>query len=124
MRSAIIHRGCARRLDFQERGKPSTYASCNSGCHLSTSHGISTSIARSQAAPPPATTAGPTKNLRELVLEVLQREGALRVEGVPLALVSEQVKGSTASEVRAVLEELVTDGEAFNTIDDLHFSPI
>jgi len=74
--------------------------------------------------PTPATNAVPTKSLRETVLEVLKREGESRAEGVPLAVVSEQVKGSIASEVQAMLVELVNDGEAFNTIDDLHFSPL
>jgi len=74
--------------------------------------------------PTPATNAVPTKNLRDTVLEVLKREGESRAEGVPLAVVSEQVKGSSASEVQAMLVELVNDGEAFNTIDDLHFSPL
>jgi hypothetical protein len=74
--------------------------------------------------PAPTTTAAPTKNLREAVLEVLQKEGESRAEGVPLAVVSEQVKGSTASEVKAMLQELVADGDAFNTIDDEHFSSV
>jgi hypothetical protein len=74
--------------------------------------------------PTPATNAAPTKSLREIVLEVLKREGESKAEGVPLAVVSEQVKGSTASEVQKMLEALVEDGEAYNTIDDLHFSPI
>jgi len=74
--------------------------------------------------PAPTSEASPTggvKNLKASVLEVLQREGETRAEGVPLPVVCEQLKGSTASEVRAVLEEMVAEGEAFNTIDDAHF---
>jgi len=67
---------------------------------------------------------GGAKSLKVSVMEVLQRESEARAEGVPLRLVCEQISGSTASEVKIVLEELVAEGEAFNTIDDEHFQSL
>jgi len=68
--------------------------------------------------------AAPAANLREKVLEVLRAEGESRPEGVPLAVLLERLKSSPAAGVREALQKLVTDGEAFTTIDDDHFSPI
>jgi len=76
------------------------------------------------AAPVASPAAAPAEDLRTTVLKVLQNEGESRPEGVPLAIILERVKSSPAGEVRAVLNQLVTDGEAFTTIDDDHFSPI
>lgn len=73
------------------------------------------------ASAPEASTTGGTSNLKESVLEVLRRENETRAEGVPLPVICEQVKGSAANEVRAILEALVAEGDAFNTIDDSHF---
>jgi len=67
---------------------------------------------------------GGAKSLKVSVLDVLQSESAARAEGVPLRSVCERISGSTASEVRAILEELVAEGEAFNTIDDEHFQSL
>jgi hypothetical protein len=64
------------------------------------------------------------KPLPEALLEVLRREGESRPEGVPLAVLFEQFKGSSTSEVRNVLDKLVTDGEAFQTLDDEHFQAL
>jgi hypothetical protein len=77
-------------------------------------------VVHTPAPAPQASPAGGAKNLKESVLEVLRREQS-RAEGVPLPVVCEQVKGSAASEVKAILDALVADGEAFNTIDDEHF---
>jgi len=77
--------------------------------------------------PAPTSQVSPTggaKSLKVSVLEVLQRESEARAEGVPLRLVCEQIGGSPASEVKTVLEELVAEGEAFNTIDDEHFQSL
>jgi len=80
---------------------------------------VLTSAPTSQVSP-----TGGAKSLKVSVLEVLQRESEARAEGVPLRLVCEQIGGSPASEVKTVLEELVAEGEAFNTIDDEHFQSL
>lgn len=75
-------------------------------------------------APVAASPAAAPEDLRSTVMKVLQHEGDSRPEGVPIAVILERVKASPANEVRTVLTQLVTDGEAFTTIDDDHFSPI
>merc|ERR1719491_2666931 len=80
-------------------------------------------VARTVAPIPEVTPVGGAKTLKESILAVLHRESE-RVEGVPLAMLCEQVKGSTESEVKAALDELVNDAEVFNTIDDMHFQAL
>lgn len=72
---------------------------------------------------PAASPAAATQDLRTAVLTVLRSEGEKRPEGVPRAVIVEQLKVS-AEAVRKELDQLVTDGEAYTTIDDDHFSPI
>jgi len=73
------------------------------------------------AAVPPTTNSG---DAQKSVLEVLQSLAETRPGGVPLAVLIESLKSLTAAAVKAALEQLVVDGEAFTTIDDDHFSPL
>lgn len=77
------------------------------------------------AAPPAAATPAATgAQVRAKVLQVLQKENESRPEGVPVAVVLTHLKSLAPVEVRAALAQLVSDGEAFTTIDDEHFSPL
>jgi len=85
----------------------------------------------SAATPPPAPAAvavaipaAAGDALPTAVLAVLKREGESRPEGVPLTVIQAACAASPASAVREALQQLVTDGEAFTTIDDDHFSPL
>lgn len=80
-------------------------------------------VPASAPALPAASPAAATQDLRTAVLTVLRSEGEKRPEGVPRAVIVEQLKVS-AEAVRKELDQLVTDGEAYTTIDDDHFSPI
>jgi len=80
------------------------------------------------AAPVAAAFAAPAAaapgDVRAAVLAVLKAENDARPEGIPLAVVLSKLSSSPAAGVKAALQSLVTDGEAFTTIDDDHFSPI
>lgn len=70
---------------------------------------------------PPKTLSLSGKPLRAAILGFLQAEGESRPEGVDLAAVCAHVGGTPASEVTAILEGLVGEGDVFTTIDDEHF---
>lgn len=92
---------------------------------VTASQPLSTPAAAPAAAQVPAASpvAAPA-DLRSAVLTVLKNEGESRPEGVPRTIIMDRLKSSSADDVRKELEKLVTDGEAFTTIDDDHFSPI
>jgi len=79
--------------------------------------------APASAPEPAAAPAAPTSN-RESVIQVLSSEGESRPEGVSLTIMLERLKPMDATAVREVLEQLVSDGEAYTTIDDEHFLPL
>lgn len=82
-------------------------------------------VAPAAAAPAPASApVVKTADVRTSVLEVLRSEGDNRPEGVPIAVMLEHLKTFPAAGVRSALEELVSDGEAYTTIDENHFSLI
>lgn len=76
-------------------------------------------------APAAAPAAAPqTADVRTATLEVLQAEGESRAEGVHISVMVERLKAFSAEAVKQALEQLVSDGEAYTTIDDDHFSPL
>jgi len=83
-----------------------------------------------QACPPAAIAPAAAKGtlsgieLRKAVLAFLQKEAEGHPEGVALASICARMASARDADVKAVLEQLVEDGDAYNTIDDGHFSSI
>jgi len=70
-----------------------------------------------------ATAAAPLAGeLRSAAMKYLKVAGDSVEAGVALVDILAHLKPASESQVRAVLAELVNDGEVFNTIDDDHFS--
>lgn len=77
------------------------------------------------AAPQPKNViATPAADLRTAVMTLLRNEGEGRPEGIPRTALNSHFKTYPESEVRAVLENLMDNGEVFNTIDEDHFSAV
>jgi len=63
--------------------------------------------------------------LREALVQVLQREAETGgEEGVSVAKLCDQLKPAPSSEIIALLQGLLADGEVYNTVDDDHFAII
>merc|ERR1719198_2938132 len=77
---------------------------------------VNTAAPVAQAAVSQAAPTGAVKDLKESVMDLLQREIENKPEGVPLSFLCAQLKGSAESEVKAIMEKLVEDGDVFNTI--------
>lgn len=61
------------------------------------------------------------QGLRDAILEVLQKEGNLRPEGVSFDALCQKAAATPAAEVSSALQQLVDDGEIFTTVDERHF---
>jgi len=61
--------------------------------------------------------------LRAAVLELLQQDG-VSAEGVSFARFRERFSATPEGEVRSTIQGLVSDGDAYNTIDEDHFAAI
>jgi biotin carboxyl carrier protein len=89
---------------------------------------VATPVARPVAAAAPATS--PTHkdpqsaDLKGAVVKFLKEKGEGVEAGLSLVEICGHLKPSPELEVRKALEELVSDGDVFNTIDDDHFSCI
>jgi hypothetical protein len=62
--------------------------------------------------------------LRNAVVDFLRQEGEGRDEGVALTVICARMAPAGRSDILSVLGELVSEGDAFNTIDDDHFSVV
>jgi len=60
--------------------------------------------------------------LRAAIVAYLLREGESRAEGVSLEMVCAHLAPTAAADVKGGLNELVSDGEVFSTIDEEHFN--
>merc|ERR1719491_391054 len=70
---------------------------------------------------PPAAPRG--AELRAAVLAVL-RDAAMGPEGLHVDALAEKARGAAAAEVRAIVAELVDDGELYSTITEEHFAAV
>jgi len=69
----------------------------------------------------PASQASKVVDMQSAVVACLQKEAEGKPEGVPLATVCAKLAPKPESEVRAVLDKLVEDGEAYTTLDDFTY---
>jgi len=77
------------------------------------------------AAKPAPRAAGPPSGaeLRSAVLKVL-REPSMGPEGLHLSEIASKAGGAGAAEVKAIVSELLDDGELYNTITEEHFAAV
>jgi hypothetical protein len=62
--------------------------------------------------------------LKNAVLEFFRTEGEGKDEGLSVSNVAAHMKATPPESIKVVVQELVTDGELFTTIDDDHFSAL
>merc|ERR1712137_144511 len=69
---------------------------------------------------------GNTADLRNMVLQVLQKEGETCGEvGVPLEVICKHLgTGVAMDSVKAELEKFIDEGEVYNTIDESHYAAL
>jgi len=72
----------------------------------------------------PMTTLEPLKGdaLKDAVLQLFKTEGEGKEAGLSVSSVIGHFKASSPESIRGIVEQLVTDGEVYSTIDDEHFS--
>lgn len=61
-------------------------------------------------------------DLRARLVDTLRREAEGKEEGVKLDHMVQRLQPATAADVRQILEQLVEEGDAYNTIDNEHFA--
>jgi len=85
---------------------------------------VATPAARPVVAPATAATQKeqPSADLKDAVVKHLKEKGEGVEAGLSLMEICDHLTPATEHEIRKTLEELVSDGDVFNTIDDDHFS--
>merc|ERR1719356_2016333 len=135
----MIEAACAALKLQRGRFEPSTPMPKRQPAELSSQVSPPKDSAYGAAAPPPTAAVASTPSmpaatsvkpqlggaeLRSAIASFVLKRGEGSEEGVSIATICGQFLPASEMSVRTTLEQLITDGELFNTIDDDHFQAL